>query len=187
MREELLIESFKRGDESAFIEIYELYFQEVYNFVAYSVNGDVREDITQDIFMKVYKSMRKFKGKCSIKTWVFNIAKRTIYDWYRLKKNVFNIDDYESLLTERDTPEKVFEKKERISFLVQGLNDLKEDHKMVILLRKFHGFSIKETSNIMGYSEGKIKTILHRGLKALKENLENDYFQEGGQNLNEKM
>ena len=186
MREELLIENFKRGDESAFIEVYELYFQDVYNFVAYSVNEEVREDLTQEVFVKVYKNMEKFKGKCSIRTWIFNIARRTIYDWYRLRKNVLNIEDYAHSITEKDTPEKIYENNEKHFMLAQGLKELKEDQRTVILLRKFHEFSIRETSTVMGFSEGKIKSILHRGLKSLKELLKDGYFAEGGTKANEK-
>ncbi|SES99768.1 RNA polymerase sigma factor [Anaerobranca gottschalkii] len=179
MGEEILVERFKRGDEAAFIIIYEKYFQDVYNFVSYSVSFEASEDLTQEIFIKLYKSMEKFKGNCSLKTWIFNIARRTIYDWYRTKRSFLNIDDYSNSLITNKNPEEMFENNEELRQLIEGLNKLKKDYKLVILLRKYHGFSIKETAEIMGYSEGKVKTILHRGLKNLREILEEEGFERG--------
>lgn len=176
MHEDILLERFKRGDDSAFIEIYNLYFHEIYNFVCYSVHRDASEDLSQEIFIKVYRNMEKFKGNSSIKTWIFNIARRTVYDWYRAKKSILNIDDFSNTLTSKNTPEGVVEDNEKMEQLIMGLKKLKEEHRSVILLRKFHGFSIKETAEIMGYSEGKVKTISHRAIKDLKEGLASDYF-----------
>lgn len=178
MQEEILIERFKRGDDSAFIEVYELFFNDIYNFVSYSVSKEACEDLTQDIFIKVYKNMLSFKGKSSIKTWIFNIARRSVYDWYRKKKSILNIEDYTNTLITKDTPEGIFENNEKMESLIIALRQLKEDQRSVILLRKFHGFSIKETSEIMGFSEGKVKTILHRAIKSLKENLVRDFSEQ---------
>ena len=123
--------------------------------------------------------MEKFKGKCSIKTWVFNIARRSVYDWYRTRKISLNLEDFANVLLDGKTPEATYEKKEQIQTLIQELKKLKDEHRTVLLLRKFHCFSIKETAEVMGYSESKIKTILHRATKILKDNLECRYFQEG--------
>jgi RNA polymerase sigma-70 factor (ECF subfamily) len=178
--EEILLERFKRGDETAFIIIYEKYFQDVYNFVSYSVTFEVSEDLTQEIFIKLYKSMTKFKGNCSLKTWIFNIARRTIYDWYRTKKSFLNIDDFSNTLINNKNPEDIVEDNEELRNLIDALKALKKEQRLVILLRKYHGFSIKETSEIMGYSEGKVKTILHRGIKNLREILETKELKGGG-------
>ncbi|WP_353894077.1 RNA polymerase sigma factor [Proteinivorax hydrogeniformans] len=167
MEDHILITRFMHGERSAFIEVYEMYFQDVYNFTAYSIGVTSCEDVTQEVFLKVYRKMESFKGKSSIKSWIFNIARRTTYDYHRKHKKCLNVDDYYNKLITTITPEDVFEYKEDLEDVLRMLGSLKHEQRTAILLRRLHGFSIKETARIMGVKESKVKTLLHRGMKNL--------------------
>ncbi|WP_350342762.1 RNA polymerase sigma factor [Proteinivorax tanatarense] len=175
MEEQVLVKRFIDGEQSAFIEVYNMYFQDVYNFVAYSVGITCCEDVTQEIFVKVYRKMKSFKGKSSIKSWVFNIARRSVYDHYRKNKKHLNLDDYSGKLMTNITPEDILEHKSELESTLKILGTLKCEQRTVILLRRLHGFSIKETSKIMGVKESAVKTLLHRGMKNLENKSSADF------------
>jgi len=73
--------------ESRIVEIYNLYYLDVYRFlVCFSGNQNDAEDLTQEVFIRVLKSLTNFNGKYNLKTWIFSIAKHVAVDHYRKKK-----------------------------------------------------------------------------------------------------
>ncbi len=72
--------------ESRIVEIYNLYYLDVYRFlVCFSGNQNDAEDLTQEVFIRVLKSLTNFNGKYNLKTWIFSIAKHVAVDHYRKK------------------------------------------------------------------------------------------------------
>ncbi|KHF38176.1 RNA polymerase sigma factor [Halalkalibacter okhensis] len=153
--------------------IYRRYFKDVYKFIATFTNdrNDI-EDLTQEVFIRLFKSLSTFKRQSSMNTWLFSIARNVTIDHVRKKKRQL-IPEYVSKLLspKQKSVEEVVQAKEEVSSLYHALNHLKHDYRMVVLLRGIYEFSIKETSQIMGWSESKVKVTYHRALKILKNDL----------------
>lgn len=135
------------------------------------------EDLTHDTFIKAYKNFHLFEERAKARTWLFRIAHNVTIDYIRKRKPVTILKDIFS--TKKDTsplPEDVVEVRESSRELYQALGNLKASYREVIILRKIKGFSIKETSEVLNWSEGKVKTTLYRAIPALEKQLTEEGF-----------
>jgi RNA polymerase sigma-70 factor (ECF subfamily) len=131
------------------------------------------EDLTQETFIKAYRFYDTFNHQSTRRTWLFSVARNTTIDYLRKRKPFEFIKEF-FLHTKRDTkpsPEEFLVTKENAKELYAILKKMKCSYKEVILLRKVKGFTIKETSEILHWSEGKVKTTLSRALSDLKSRL----------------
>lgn len=160
-----------------FQRFYEKYHFDLFNFLFYMVkNREQAEDLVQEVYIKVLRSYDQFQGKSSEKTWLFSIARHVAIDWFRKQKrshekDTNSIDDENVHYVIRDTaplPEEIAIENEEIQLLYKCLSKCTEDQQSVLLLRYIQSFSIKETAEILGWTESKVKTTQHRGIKALK-------------------
>ncbi|MFA6919366.1 MAG: sigma-70 family RNA polymerase sigma factor, partial [Patescibacteria group bacterium] len=87
--DEQLVQQYLSGDEKSLEVLIQKYLKPIYNFV-YRYVGDMAnaEDLTQEVFVKVWKNIKKFDRKKSFKTWIFCIAKNTAFDYLRKKKSI---------------------------------------------------------------------------------------------------
>lgn len=153
-----------------FNSIYKKYKDAVYNYVFWRVyNEEDAIDITQEVFVKVFKGLESFKGKSSIKTWVFAIAHNTLINY--LKRKNFKEEDIENYFLSVE-PLKDIQTK---TLVLKAIEKLSNDHREVIKLYYFDGFSYKEISELCGISIGTVKSRLNRGKEILREILEKDY------------
>ena len=175
-----IVEKVLKGDIEAFSELIDKYEKMIYN-LAYRIfnNTSDAEDITQEVFIKVYKNIYKCEGKQSIKTWIYTIAYNTCIDEIRKRKGKNNISLDMDLEGEEDnfsleiasnepTPENVLIQKEGLLEIEQAINSLNEINKSLIFLRDIKGFSYNEISEIMGLNIGTVKSRLNRARNALK-------------------
>jgi RNA polymerase sigma-70 factor (ECF subfamily) len=163
--------------EQLFHQLYEEYFHEVYNFVAYSVSRrQDAEDLTQEVFVKAYRGLSSFRGESEPKTWLFAIARNTIRNWIARKKPLPVTED--EMLWQLPgagiTPDELLEEKEALVKLHAVLGQMKDSYKSVIILRGVYGFSVKETAEIMGCSETNVKVTHFRALRKLRSLLSSD-------------
>ena len=181
-QEEDLIEKAKAGDVKSFEILIANYKKRAFN-IAYRMLGNLEDanDVTQESFLKIYRSIDKFKGKSSFSTWLYSIVNNTCIDFIRKnrKKTTISIDTnydedgYEiEIADEKNTTESLFEKKEIIRSIHDAINRLNHDQKIVIILRDIQGFSYFEISKILNISEGTVKSRISRGRKNLKNILE---------------
>ena len=181
-QEEDLIEKAKAGDVKSFEILIANYKKRAFN-IAYRMLGNLEDanDVTQESFLKIYRSIDKFKGKSSFSTWLYSIVSNTCIDFIRKnrKKTTISIDTnydedgYEiEIADEKNTTESLFEKKEIIRSIHDAINRLNHDQKIVIILRDIQGFSYFEISKILNISEGTVKSRISRGRKNLKNLLE---------------
>lgn len=153
-----------------FSKVYKKYKDEVYNYVFWRVyNEEDALDITQEIFMKVYRGLPEFKGKSSIKTWIFAIARNTVINY--LKRNRYKEEDIENYVLsynpDRDVHMKVL--------VLKAMERLSDEQREVIKLYFFDGFSYKEIAELLQISVGTVKSRLSRAKAVLKEKLEASY------------
>ncbi len=148
-------------------DICKKYYNTVFKYLmSLTHNVNLSEELTQETFCIAIKEINKFKGECTICTWLCVIAKHL---YYKEIKKISKIKITE--LNEQDIQEISFEEKyilneERIE-LYKKLQDIDEVTKNVIYLR-FLGFSFKEVANITGKNETWAKVVFHRGKKELE-------------------
>lgn len=173
-----LIRQAKKGDVNAFEELIAGHQKRVYNIVyRFFNNPEDAMDISQEVFIKVYTSLKNFKENSSFSTWLYRIAVNTCIDFSR-KKEIDTLPIKEELagieqktISSPDLPEKVLEDKELKSVLEEAIKSLPESQKTCIILRDIQGFSYVEISEILSCSLGTIKSRINRGRQALREKL----------------
>lgn len=181
-----LISAFKSGNTRAFDQLVLRYKDRIFN-LCYRSLGDYQEanDTAQEIFIKVYKNLKSFRGEASFLTWLYLIASNTCKNRlksleyrYRNKKvslhNPHNQDDEKQDREIEDESESqlvVLEKKEKMKLIQSAIDSLPAEQKLVVILRDIEGFSYEEIINITGHRLGTVKSKLARARLILREKL----------------
>ncbi|MDG5788021.1 RNA polymerase sigma factor [Evansella sp. AB-P1] len=136
------------------------------------------EDLTQETFIRAYRFFDSYNNAANAKTWLFRIAHNVTVDYIRKKKPLTMMDD--NVEDERDDknllPQEIVERKEESSQLYTCINNLKPSYRDVIVERKLNECTIKETCDKLHWSEGKVKSTLHRAIPVLMERMKKDEF-----------
>lgn len=166
---EKLVALAKNGDPQAFGELYQIFVEKIYKFCFYKVDTvSEAEDLTARVFEKALENLKKYK-KGNFQAWLFRIAQNTLIDYWRKVKKEERLRGWE-----RSGEESILEKicqKEEEKELILALRKLKKEYSDVLSLRFFSGLSVSKTAQILGKSEGAVRVLQHRALKALKEQL----------------
>jgi RNA polymerase sigma-70 factor (ECF subfamily) len=170
------------GDETAFSEIVRYFEKTVYNIAMQAVkNRDDALDVSQDVFLKLWRTLGSYRGECSVSSWVIKIARNTALDLIRRRTShptdSLSVEDEDGETTERDIPSSggeddpvaAYERQERINIVRAAIDSLSEEHKEIILLRDINGLSYTEIAEILGIEEGTVKSRLNRARNSLKE------------------
>lgn len=172
-------------NDSVFHRLYDQYHQDVFQFLIYLVkNRTLAEDLMHEVYIRVFRAYDRFEGKSSEKTWLFSIAKNVAIDHFRKaavrKKHSMDFFDWETqqLVSPERIPEEISMLNEDKIRLYQTLDTCTGDQKMVIIMRFFQDLSIAETADVLGWTEGKVKTTQHRAIKSLRDKLSS---MEGGE------
>ena len=159
---------------SDFEWIVDAYHERIYRAACMLLmNRHEAEDLTQDVFLAVMKSYSRFRGDSSLYTWLYKImlnlfrkrrSKRRLLQWSFSQSD--DREDFEVLFAdESDGPERTAEKSERAQKIANVLRGLSPKHREVVLLRFYEDKSYREIANIVGCSEGTVKSRLHHALK----------------------
>ncbi len=152
---------------------YDQHSKSVLSFILVIVKDyQLAEDLTHDTFVKAYLYYDSFKHYSSEKTWLFSIAHNLTVDTLRKKKPATLLKEIFHLQKDKHPlPDQIVQIKEESYELFLALEKLKDTYRKVIVLRKIKGFSIEDTSKILGWSESKVKSTLFRAIPALKKQL----------------
>ncbi|KYD09841.1 RNA polymerase sigma factor SigX [Saccharococcus caldoxylosilyticus] len=174
--------------DSVFEELYEKYHDDIFNFLFYMVrNREQTEDLVQEVYIKVLRSYKRFKGESSEKTWLLSIARHVAIDFFRKQKSrqqkiLGKLDWSEEQLGDgQPLPEEIAIQKEEIQLMYRCLERCTIDQQLVIVLRFIQSLSITETAEALGWTESKVKTTQHRALKVLKKYMEEEMEKGRGQ------
>lgn len=184
--EHVLIEQLKQGDEAAFKQIVEQWQDMVYNTVLGIVQNETEaEDVTQDVFIRVYESVSSFKGESKFSTWLYRVAVTKALEFLRSKKRKKRFAFLKSLsgATEDDSvqpadfhhPGVSLDNKERAAELFKAIGKLPENQKAAFVLHKLEGLSYKEISDTLHLSVPAVESLMNRAKNNLKKYLENYY------------
>lgn len=144
-----------------FNEIYHMHFKDVYRYIlAISKDSTIAEEITQDTFFKALKSVNNFKGKCSIKGWLCQIAKNSYYTYLKKRRNLYNLDEV-NLCTDEHLDEEII-RQENLLEINREINNLDNPYKDVFYLRTYGNLSFAEIGEAYEKSESWARVTYHR-------------------------
>lgn len=179
MDERALIQRLKIGDEVAFREFFNHYYERVFFYAYRRVKmREVAEDITQETFLKFVHTLSSFELKegYHLDTWIYAIERNTIRDWFRrnLGKEVLSLEEkfsnkFKPIL---EDPFETAENEEINEVVNKAVEQLNENYRDVIKMRFYEGKSIKEIASLLKKSEDNVKVIQFRALKRLREIIE---------------
>ena len=153
-------------------DLYQKFFRDVYLFI-FSISKDshIAEDITQETFLRAMKEIKHFRGDCSVKTWLCQIAKNLYFSQMRKKKD-FAYDDAVLQKKSFQNVEMEYIEKEQAGIIYQIFRILEEPYKEVFFLRIFGELSFREIGDIYEKTESWARVTYHRARLKIKEELE---------------
>lgn len=167
--ENLLIKA-KKGETSAFGELYNLYFKKIYSFIYFRVSHkETAEDLAEEVFLKVYSKIGSIKEAKSFEAWLYQIARNLVIDYYRGKKEQVNIMDLENTLQYQDTVVSSIDLNHQQKILVALIQKMDPSQQKVLRMKFFEDLSNSEIAAIMDKSEGAVRVIQFRAIAKLKE------------------
>lgn len=172
-----LIERCLRRDNSAWEQIVARYKRRVFH-VSYKFTGRMAdaEDLTQEIFLKVFKSLEKFNRDADFSTWLSSVARNYCIDRYRARRRerevvVEDLLAFDLAPASSGNPHRVLEESDRRTFVREGINELPEKLRDAVRLRDLRGLSYQEMVTVLGVPEGTVKSRINRGREELARTL----------------
>jgi len=175
-----LVRRAQHGDKNAYGDLVTNYYKMVYG-ICYGVlmNREAARDTAQDIFLKVYREIKRFKGQSKFKTWLYRVAMNGAIDQARKKKPQISLDaplrqaDEESrpmsLPDEGPGPREEAAREELRHAVREALKELSEDHRAILLLREWQNLSYEEIAESLNLETGTVMSRLHYARKKLAE------------------
>lgn len=174
MREtdEIIIDRVLSGDRNAYAFIVDRYKDKVYSLVAGIVrNEEIAKELAQDIFIKAFNALKKFRKESSFSTWIYRIAYNTAVSEIRKKKiPVYSFEEQlEKASDISDSFELDEENETKKSLLHKAITKLNAEERLILMLYYFEEHSIDEISMSSGLTKSNVKVKLHRLRKKLKD------------------
>jgi len=168
-----LVAQAQQGDLQAFGTIFDTYHVAVYRFVASRVgNPSDAEDLTQLVFVKALEAIPRFTVRgIPFGGWLFRLARNTVIDHVRTRRETSELEAATSRATEDAGPEVIAVLRDDLNAVALALEELTEDQREVIALRFFAGLSAREAAEAMGRQEGTIRGLQFRAIGALRRSL----------------
>ena len=175
------------GDKTAFREVFiqnrRIVINACYKFVN---NKEIAEDLTQDVFVEVYRSISQFKGGSQLSTWIYRIAVTKSIDYLRAQKSQKRFALIKSLITNDDeenqipdeksmSPTKEMERADRLRIINMALNSLPENQRAAFTLSNVEDLRYKEIAEIMNTTISSVESLIHRAKKNLEKKLRKYY------------
>jgi len=165
-----LVQAAKAGDATAFGELYERYRDAIYRFcLARTGTSHDAEDLTSDVFVKALNSIDRYQDRgLPFAAFLYRIARNAAIDRSRTLKQPLSVDGLlqEPASKQNVELEAVFAVEK--SILMDALTKLKSEHRDVVVMRFIEGYSALEVAQLLGKTEGAIRTLQHRALERLR-------------------
>src|ERR1044071_642194 len=165
-----LIERCLKGDQRAWDDIVRLYWRKVFN-VAYKFVGrqDEAEDLTQDIFLKLFKSLKTFDRRANFSTWLISVSRNLCIDHYRSTRREHDLVSHDidtstvPYPSTIESPQMMLERRDRVSLLRAALDKLAPSLRTAVILRDIQELTYQEIADRLGVPEGTVKSRINRG------------------------
>lgn len=191
MANSTFISDLKEGKQRAYNQLLNDYQHKIFwTCLSFIPNKEDAEDVAQEVFLEIFKSILKFKGDSKLSTWIYKITTNKCLEFIR-KKNTkkrfaflqsFSGNhvpfDKTTYFTEFNHPGVLLENKEKTVIIYRAINSLPESQKIVFTLAKLDGKKYQEIAEIIGKSVSSVESIMFRAKKNLQKKLEYFYKNE---------
>ncbi len=169
--DEKMVERCLQGDDAAWETVVNSYAKRIYNLsYRYTGRRDEAEDLTQEIFIRVYQNLKSFRSDSgSFQGWIMKVGRNLIIDQYRRTRRfqqTAGTEEMESMNLKDEkvpNPQRGVEQTEASRFLREGLQALSPELKEAIILRDLEGLAYQEIAEFLGIPEGTVKSRINRG------------------------
>ncbi len=187
-----LVLRLKEKDEAAFEEVFQLYMDLIFN-LSFSMLAEKSEamDITQEVFLTLYRKIHRFRGECSLKTWLYRVALNQVSNrnrWWRrrFRHRTISLDlnptleqpKSVDLISDGPGPDRQLLSREVRKALREGLDQLPFEQRAAVTLRDMHGLRYQEIADVLGANMGTVKSRIARGREGLRKFLK-PYWERG--------
>lgn len=184
MSETEIIDKLKQGNEAAFKELVDNYRQMVVN-TCFGLLHDTHdaEDVAQDVFIEVFRSVENFRADAKISTWLYRIAVNRSLNFIRDNKKRKWFQSFDDVVESKketlhplnyqssDDPESEMENSQRAILLHGAIDSLPENQRVAFTLNKYEDLAYKEISDVMNLSVSSVESLIHRAKKNLQKKL----------------
>jgi RNA polymerase sigma-70 factor (ECF subfamily) len=191
--DQILIDRFCSGDQAAFYDLVSRYKKKIY-YLAYDITGDHHEaeDISQEVFMKVYGALKAFRRDAKMSSWLHQITVNASIDFLRRKsaKSANSIGDFDHVSTQENLiasathsydPVQSTESAQIQNRISHALQKISPKERAVFVMCHYNGLKLNETAEILNVTIGTVKSLLFRAIRKLRKELlpfMNDYRME---------
>lgn len=172
-----LVSLAQEGDKHAFGELYQRYVSRIYGYFYYRTgNKQDAEDLTTRVFMRALSHINSYSDRgVPFSAWLYRIAHNLLANWHRdnSRRKIITIDDYVESELETDAPETLTEDMQEQEELMESIRQLPPDRQQLLFLKYVERLSNAEIGEIMNRTEGAVKSLYHRTLSTLHEDLMN--------------
>ena len=163
-----------KGDAAAFATLYETYLNPIYRFIYVRVRTpELAEDLTQTVFLKAWQALPNLaEREHSFSSWLYTIARNTVIDHWKKKKDIIVGDEspiWYTVADTRPTPNEIAEKNEEARFVLTLLDALTDEQRELILLRFIEDKTTEEIAVLMNRRPDAIRALQYRALQTLRD------------------
>ncbi|NIX55922.1 MAG: sigma-70 family RNA polymerase sigma factor [candidate division Zixibacteria bacterium] len=166
-----------QGDSEAIGVLYDRYVERIYNYIYYRTsNQHDAEDLTSRVFTRAIKHIPNYEDRgLPFSAWLYRIAHNLVANWHRdnSRRHLVGLDDSFNLPGNQEHPESKVVRSEEENFLLDLVSNLPEDRQQLLILKFVDHHSNAEIGEIMGRTEGAIKSLYHRTLISLRDEVKN--------------
>ena len=177
-----LLEKLKKGDKTAFAQLVALYASKVLNICyRFLLDKEDAEDVSQEVFIEVFESLHAFRAEAQLSTWIYRIAVTKSLDELKRQNRkrrisslgkLFHLDDVANWLAGGSMPDKHIEEKESMKAVMEALNKLPDNQRVVFTLSKIEGYTHEEIAEILNATTVAVASLLYRAKKQVTDELE---------------
>jgi len=159
----------QEGDGDAFHQLYDHYFPQVYRYTAFRFDREMAEDITADIFLKIWEKITSYQERAGIPfgAWLFRIARYTVIDAFRSRKETMEVSEELSDTDPMNRAEDRLQRNDLLKIVRGALDQLPKKYRDVLTLSYFADLSITEIALALKRSEGSVRVLKFRALEKL--------------------
>jgi len=187
-----LLYRFQNGEEEAFMELYHKYKTPILNYIYRScLDRFMAEDLTQEVFLQVFRGAKGYKPQGKISSWIYTIATHLLWKGMKKERKILKVvsqktsqDEYRDLTdnikdTRTQDPLGKMEEKQGKTAVRKAVESLPLKQRQAVILSIYEQLSYKDIGEVLDVSEGAVKVMIHRAKKILKKRLSN-FFKEQG-------
>jgi RNA polymerase sigma-70 factor (ECF subfamily) len=178
MNEKDLLYRLKSGNREAFAELVSDYQKQVINICyRFLLNREDAEDVSQEVFIEAWHSIKNFRGESKLGTWIYRIAATRSLDEIKRQKRkkrissigkTLHLEQITNLISGKERPDHMLEEKEGLNLLLDALNKLPDNQRIALTLSKIEGHNNQEIADIMQTTLTAVESLIYRAKQNLK-------------------